>query len=402
MVGAADGLVPALDPLGPLLGGDLRQEGAIHRPILHDLVRGAPIAHGKARKVGRAKSRGLHAAGTLNGQVTDVGHGLHQVVVGARAAVHFESLHGDAGVGLHGVQDIVDLIAQAVQRGADDVVFVAATGQAHDGAAGVLIPVGRAEAGESGHDVAAVGVLDLLGHVLGVTGVFQQPQLVPQPLDRGTGHEDRTFQRIIHAVVAAARDGGDEAVLRDNRRFAGVHQKKAAGAEGVLRFARRKAGLAEEGGLLVARRACNFDARAEVHRVGLGVETTGGHGRGQHLARDVQLPQDLLIPLQRVNVEEHGAAGVGDDLMMLALDAGAEDFSDADDSFEITTAPEDFDAVHKALEEQNIPMASAEVTMIPQTYVTLTDEADITNIGRILDFLDDDDDVQEVYHNWEE
>ena len=56
----------------------------------------------------------------------------------------------------------------------------------------------------------------------------------------------------------------------------------------------------------------------------------------------------------------------------------------------------------KALEEQNIPMASAEVTMIPQTYVTLTDEADITNIGRILDFLDDDDDVQEVYHNWEE
>ena len=92
----------------------------------------------------------------------------------------------------------------------------------------------------------------------------------------------------------------------------------------------------------------------------------------------------------------------GDDLMMLALDAGAEDFSDADDSFEITTAPEDFDAVHKALEEQNIPMASAEVTMIPQTYVTLTDEADITNIGRILDFLDDDDDVQEVYHNWED
>lgn len=91
-----------------------------------------------------------------------------------------------------------------------------------------------------------------------------------------------------------------------------------------------------------------------------------------------------------------------DDLMMLALDAGAEDFSDEEDSFEITTAPADFDAVHKALEEQKIPMASAEVTMIPQTYVTLTDEADITNIGRILDFLEDDDDVQEVYHNWEE
>ena len=91
-----------------------------------------------------------------------------------------------------------------------------------------------------------------------------------------------------------------------------------------------------------------------------------------------------------------------DDLMMVALDAGAEDFAEEEDSFEITTAPADFDAVHKALEEQGIVMASAEVSMIPQTYVTLTDEADITNIGRILDLLDEDDDVQEVYHNWEE
>lgn len=91
-----------------------------------------------------------------------------------------------------------------------------------------------------------------------------------------------------------------------------------------------------------------------------------------------------------------------DDLMMMALDAGAEDFAEEEDSFEITTAPADFDAVHKALEEQGIVMASAEVSMIPQTYVTLTDEADITNIGRILDLLDDDDDVQEVYHNWDE
>lgn len=91
-----------------------------------------------------------------------------------------------------------------------------------------------------------------------------------------------------------------------------------------------------------------------------------------------------------------------DDLMMQALDAGAEDFADEDDSYEITTAPADFDAVRAALEEAGITMVSAEVTMIPQTYVTLTDEADITNIGRILDLLDDDDDVQEVYHNWEE
>ena len=91
-----------------------------------------------------------------------------------------------------------------------------------------------------------------------------------------------------------------------------------------------------------------------------------------------------------------------DDLMMIALDAGADDFSEEEDSFEITTAPSDFDAVHKALEEAGVAMVSAEVSMIPQTYVTLTEEADIINIGRILDLLDDDDDVQEVYHNWVE
>ena len=91
-----------------------------------------------------------------------------------------------------------------------------------------------------------------------------------------------------------------------------------------------------------------------------------------------------------------------DDLMMMALDAGAEDFSEEEDSFEVITAPDDFSAVREALEAENIPMASAEVTMIPQTYVSLTDEKDITNIQRILDLLDEDDDVQEVYHKWEE
>lgn len=91
-----------------------------------------------------------------------------------------------------------------------------------------------------------------------------------------------------------------------------------------------------------------------------------------------------------------------DDLMMIALDAGAEDFSEEEDSYEILTVPDDFDAVYKALEEKKITMASAEVTMIPQNYVELTDETAIKNLNRTLDMLDEDDDVQAVYHNWEE
>ena len=91
-----------------------------------------------------------------------------------------------------------------------------------------------------------------------------------------------------------------------------------------------------------------------------------------------------------------------DDLMMIALDAGAEDFSEEEDSFEVLTTPDDFETVRVALEEQKVPMAQAEVTMIPQNYVELTAEEDLTNINRILDLLDADDDVQEVYHNWDE
>ncbi len=91
-----------------------------------------------------------------------------------------------------------------------------------------------------------------------------------------------------------------------------------------------------------------------------------------------------------------------DDLMMIALDAGAEDFADEEDSYEVITSPADFTAVREALEKENIPMASAEVTMIPQNYVELTSEDDIKKMNRILDMLDEDDDVQSVYHNWDE
>ena len=90
-----------------------------------------------------------------------------------------------------------------------------------------------------------------------------------------------------------------------------------------------------------------------------------------------------------------------DTLMMEALDAGAEDFAEEEDSYEILTSPEDFSAVREALEAKNIPMMEAEVTMIPQTWVELTDEESIKKMNRLLDLLDDDDDVQATYHNWD-
>ena len=108
------------------------------------------------------------------------------------------------------------------------------------------------------------------------------------------------------------------------------------------------------------------------------------------------------IILSKEELEDADITLSADDLMMLALDAGAEDFSEEDDSYEIITLPDDFSAVREAIEAKKIPMASAEVTMLPQTYVTLTDENDIKQLQRTLDLLDEDDDVQDVYHNWEE
>lgn len=108
------------------------------------------------------------------------------------------------------------------------------------------------------------------------------------------------------------------------------------------------------------------------------------------------------IIISKEEMDDNNIEMEADDIMMLALDAGAEDFSEEEDSYEIITSPADFSAVREALEKGKLPMASAEVTMIPQNYVTLTDENDIRQLQRTLDLLDEDDDVQDVYHNWDE
>ena len=104
----------------------------------------------------------------------------------------------------------------------------------------------------------------------------------------------------------------------------------------------------------------------------------------------------------QIIIEKEECEMDADELMMAALDAGAEDFSEEEDSYEVITAPDDFSAVREALEALKIPMMEADVTMIPQTWVELSNEDDIKKLNRILDLLDEDDDVQAVYHNWDE
>ena len=91
-----------------------------------------------------------------------------------------------------------------------------------------------------------------------------------------------------------------------------------------------------------------------------------------------------------------------DAVMMDALDAGASDFQPDGDVMEITTEPDAFNDVVKALEEKGYTFASAQIEMVPQTFVTLTEEGDLKNMQKLIDFLEDNDDVQNVYHNWEQ
>lgn len=91
-----------------------------------------------------------------------------------------------------------------------------------------------------------------------------------------------------------------------------------------------------------------------------------------------------------------------DELMMMAIEAGADDFESEEEGYTITTSPETFSDVHAVLEAAGIEMAEAEVTMVPQTWTSLTSETDIKAINKMLDLLEDDDDVQNIYHNWDE
>ena len=102
----------------------------------------------------------------------------------------------------------------------------------------------------------------------------------------------------------------------------------------------------------------------------------------------------IIIEKDACNMEE-------DELMMLALDAGAEDFVSEDEVYEITTEPSDFEAVREKLEESGLEFIEASVQMVPTTTVTL-DEKGVEKMERLLEKLDELDDVSNVYHNWEE
>ena len=102
----------------------------------------------------------------------------------------------------------------------------------------------------------------------------------------------------------------------------------------------------------------------------------------------------MVIEKETTSIEE-------EDLMMLAVEAGAEDFQSLEEIYEITTEPADFSAVREKLEEAGVEFLEAEVQMVPTTTVAL-DEKGVEKMERLIERLEDLDDVANIYHNWEE
>lgn len=101
-------------------------------------------------------------------------------------------------------------------------------------------------------------------------------------------------------------------------------------------------------------------------------------------------------------VIEKEASMDDDEMTMEALELDAQDIEVLEDGYEITTAPEAFSQIREAYEEKGYTILEAEVSKIPDNYTTLTDEEQIKNMNKLIDMLEDNDDVQNIYHSWEE
>ena len=120
-----------------------------------------------------------------------------------------------------------------------------------------------------------------------------------------------------------------------------------------------------------------------------------GKGLGATGCVSWSFDQKGVIVIEREDLDE-------DAMMMDALDCGADDMQVEEEVFTVYTAPDAFGDVLAQLEEKGYAFLEASVQMVPQKYVKLTDEADIKNMEKLIDQLEDNDDVQNVYHNWDQ
>jgi YebC/PmpR family DNA-binding regulatory protein len=217
----------------------------------------------------------------------------------------------------------------------------------------------------------------------------------------------KIFTKLGKEIAIAAKDGAD---LSTNRRLADIVAKAKAnnmpndtiaraikkgsgGMEGITYEEMTYEGYGPSGIAVIVKTLTENKNRtaANVRHI---FDKNGGSLGSLGCVSFMFDEKGLIIVEKTDKVQE-------EELMMLALDCGADDFAVQEDSYEIYIAPENFSEVRQKLEDAGIEMASAEITYIPQTIVDVTDEEVIKKFTKMQDMFDDDDDVQDVYHNAE-
>ncbi len=267
----------------------------------------APAAGCDARERGCAERRRLPLGRHLHRDAQHVGEELREEAVRGRAPVHAQH----PGPLRHRVEHVARLVGDRLERRADEVLAAGPARDPADEPARVRLPVRRAEAGQRGDEVDAVGRADRAGELLALGRVCEQPEPVAEPLDRRAGDEDRALERVAGLRPGAHRRRRPHEPVRGRRAVAaarGEHER--ARAECRLRLAPREAGVPVQRRLLVAgERGHRRPHRAEP---ALAEHLRRAAHPGQQRALDAEEREQLVAPVERPQVEQHRPRGVRD------------------------------------------------------------------------------------------
>ncbi|WP_374722385.1 YebC/PmpR family DNA-binding transcriptional regulator [Peribacillus tepidiphilus] len=219
----------------------------------------------------------------------------------------------------------------------------------------------------------------------------------------------KIFMKLAKDIYLAAKNGGGD--VSTNAALRSVIEKaKAANMpnENIERAIKKATGGLEggnyeeiiyegygPGGVAVMVSCLTNNKNRTASNVRLAFSKNGGNlGESGCVSYMFDRKGYLAIDREEVQIDE-------DDLMLLAIEAGAEEIETSEEAYEIFTDPDSFEQVKEALETNGITPADAEITMIPQTYTQLSDDLK-AKMEKMLDMLEEDDDVQDIYHNWDE
>ena len=226
--------------------------------------------------------------------------------------------------------------------------------------------------------------------------------------EKADGAKAKIFTKIGRELAVAVKEGGSPDPAANSRLKDCIAKAKAANVpnDNIERIIKRAAGegradsyenITYEGygpsGVAVIVETLTDNRNRTAADVRHAFDKYGGN-LGTSGCVSFMFKEKGVIVIEREDRDE-------DQVMADALEAGASDFSADEDVFEISTEPSDFSGVREDLEQKGYEFVSAEVEMVPDTYTAIADEETVVKMQKMLDLLEDNDDVQNVWHNWD-